>query len=95
MLLGDAVVLQLDEEVVAPEDVLQPARLLQRGLVVAGEQRLQHLAAEAAGGGDDALAVVVEELPVDLGLDVVALEEGPARELDQVAVAGVVLGQQR
>ena len=95
VLRGDAVVLQLDEEVVAPEDVLQLAGLLQRGLEVAGEQRLQHVPTEAAGAGDDAFAVVGEDLPVDLRLAVVALEERAARELDQVAVAGVVLGEQR
>ena len=35
-----------------------------------------------------------ERLPVDPGLVVVALHEGPAGQLDEVAVAGVVLGQQ-
>jgi hypothetical protein len=35
--------------------------------------------------------VVLEELPVDAGLVVVALEEGTARELDEVAVARVGL----
>ena len=94
VLLGDAVVLQLDEEVVAPEDVLEPAGLLERAVEVAVQQRLQHVAAEAPGGGDDAFGVVGQQLPVDLGLAVVALEERPARELDQVPVAGVVLGQQ-
>ncbi len=38
LLVAEAVVLQLDEEVVAPEDVLQPRRALQRALVVALEQ---------------------------------------------------------
>ena len=90
-----AVVLQLDEQVVAPEDVLQPAGLLQRALLVALQQRLQDVAAEAAGGGDEALVVLREQLPVEARLVVVALEEGPAGELDQVAVADVVLGQQR
>ena len=60
---------------------------------VGPDERLQHVAAEAAGGGDDALAVLVEELPVDLRLAVVALQEGPAGELDEVAVAVIVLGQ--
>ena len=78
------VVLQLDEEVVAPEDVLQPggaALCLGR---VAGEQRLQHDPAEAAGGGDDALVVALEQLPVDPGLVVVALEVGGRGQLHQV-----------
>ncbi len=85
-----AVVLQLDEEVVAPEDLLQPAGLLQRALLVALQQRLQDMTAEAAGGGDQALAVLGEQLPVEARLVVVALEEGLRREVDEVAVADVV-----
>src|SRR5581483_6283231 len=95
VLQRDAVVLQLDEQLVAPEDLLELACLVQSGFEVAVDQRLQHVATEAAGGRDHAVAVVGEHLPVDLGLAVVALEEPPARELDQVAVAGVVLRQQR
>ena len=92
-LLGDAVVLQLDEEVVAPEDLLEPAGLRQRLVEPVGQQALEHVAAEAAGGGDDPPAVLGEQVPVDLGLAVVALEEGPRRELDEVLVALVVLRQ--
>ena len=47
-LLGEAVVLQLDEEVVAPEDVLEARRGLERARLVAVEQQLQHEPAEAA-----------------------------------------------
>ena len=38
--------------------------------------------------------VALQQLPVQAGLVVVALEEGQAGQLDQVAVAGVALGQQ-
>ena len=93
LLLGDAVVLQLDEEVVGPEDVAQAGRLVAAGLVALVHQRLQDVPAQAAGGDDQALLVVLEDLPVDLGLHVVALEERPARELDEVLVADVGLGQ--
>ena len=79
VLVGDPVVLQLDEEVVAPEDLLQAPGLGQRTRLVAGHERLQDVAAEAAGGGDHALAVAVEQLPVEAGLVVVALEERQAR----------------
>ena len=88
MLVRDAVVLELDEEVVAPEDVLEPARDGERTGFVVLQQRLEHLATEAAGRRDDPLVVVLEQLPVHLGLLVVALEVRAARELDQVAVAG-------
>ena len=93
VLLGDAVVLELDEEVVAPEDLLEAAGLLERLVEAVGEQALEHVAAEAAGGGDDAAAVLGEQLPVDLRLAVVALEERPRRQLDEVPVALVRLRQ--
>ena len=88
VLIGDAVVLELDEEVVATEDVLEPPRDGARAGLVVLEQRLEHLAAEAARGRDDPFVVVLEQLPVHLGLLVVALEVGAAGELDQVLVAG-------
>ena len=44
----EAVVLQLDEEVVAAEDVLEAARGFERGLLVAREDQLRDEAAEAA-----------------------------------------------
>ncbi len=89
------VVLQLDEQVVPAEDLLQPAGLLQRALLVTLQQRLQHVAAEAAGGGDEPVVVLLEQLPVHPRLVVVTLEEREAGELDEVAIALVVLGQQR
>ena len=92
----DAVVLQLDEEVVAAEDVLEARRGFERGLVlVAGEDELRHEAAEASGRRGDALVVALEQLPVAAGLVVVAVEVRGARDLDEVAVALVRLGEHR
>jgi hypothetical protein len=94
VLLGEAVVLQLDEEVVLAEDVLEPGG---QGLglrPVVGQQGLEHHAAQAAGGGDQALVVALEQLPVEPGLVVVALEVGGRGQLQQVAVALDRLGQQ-
>ena len=70
----------------------RPATATRAGFVVL-EQRLQHLTAEAAGRRDDPLVMVLEQLPVHLGLLVVALEVRAARELDQVPVAGERLGE--
>jgi hypothetical protein len=95
VLRGQPVVLQLHEQVVAAEDVLQAPGLGHRALHVPLEQRLEHVPAQAARGGDETLGVVGQRLPVDPGLVVVALEERPAGQLDQVAVAGAGLGQQR
>jgi len=94
MLGADAVVLQLHVQRVAPEDVLQASGPAAGLVVVAGQQGLLNHAAEAPGGGCQALGVVGEHLPVHPGLVVVALEEGPAGQLEQVAVAGVAVGQQ-
>ena len=77
-----------------PEDVLEPAGQRLGPDAVVGEQRLEDDAAEAAGRGDQALVVALEQLPVDAGLVVVALEVGGRRQLEQVAVAVVGLGQQ-
>ena len=49
---------------------------------------------ETAGGRDEPVVVLLEQLPVDLRLVVVALEEREARQLDEVLVARLVLGQQ-
>ena len=94
MLLSDAVILDLDEEVVATEDVLQACGLLERTLLVAVQQRLQHVTAEATARRDQAIGVLLEQLPVHAGLVVIALHERERRELDEVLVALVVLCQQ-
>ena len=92
----EAVVLELDEEVVAAEDVLEAGGAARSAsLLVARQQGLEHHAAEAAGGGDEPVVVALEQLPVDAGLVVVALEVGGRRELHEVAVALGRLGQQR
>ena len=94
VLLGQAVVLDLDEQVALAEDVLESTgQHLGLDLVV-GQQGLEHDAAEAAGGGDEALGVALEQLPVEPGLVVVALEVGGRRQLEEVAVALVRLGQE-
>jgi predicted ABC-type transport system involved in lysophospholipase L1 biosynthesis ATPase subunit len=88
------VVLQLHEQVVLAEDVLEPSRLLEGLALVALQQRLQHVPAEATGGGHQPLVVARQQVPVHARLVVVALEEGEAGQLDEVLVADVVLGQQ-
>ncbi len=82
-----AVILELDEEVLAPEDVLEPRRRGERGLVVTLQDQLRDEAAEAATRRDDALVVLLEQLPVAARLVVVAVEVRGAVDLDEVAVA--------
>ena len=73
---------------------LQAGGVADGALDVAPQQGLAHHAAQAAGGGDDALFVALEQLPVEPGLVEVPLEEGGRRQLDEVLVAGGGLGQQ-
>ena len=88
-------VLELDVDLVAAEDLLEPVEL---GLGVGGAallERLADAAGEAAGERDQSRAVGLEELPVDARLVVVALEVAERREADEVRVALVRLRQQR
>ena len=87
VLLGQAVVLQLDEEVVAAEDLLEARGRGEGAVVVVLEEPLAHRAAEAAGRGDEALVVALEQLEVDAGLVVEAVEVRARRHLDEVVVA--------
>jgi hypothetical protein len=104
LLGGDAVVLDLDEEVVPPEDVLELGGGGQSSVEVAGlgagvlfeavvgAEELGHQATETAGGGDHTLRVLGQQLEVHPRLVVVALEERPRGQLHQVLVAGLVFG---
>jgi hypothetical protein len=53
------------------------------------------MTAEASGRRHQPAGVALEHLPIDPGLVVVALEERDARQLDEVPVPLVALGQQR
>ena len=64
-LLGDAVVLELEEEAVGAQDVAVVAGDLAREVPVLGLERLGDLAAEARGEADEPLAVAREVLAVD------------------------------
>ncbi len=103
---GDAVVLQLDEEVAAAEDVLIHGGGVASGRVVPdlaqvaflgggvwGEQ-LGDVAAEASGGGDDPGGMRREQLDVHPRLVVEALEIRLRRQGHEVSVPGLVDGEE-
>ena len=94
LLFGQAVVLDLDEEVLPPEDVLQAGGPALGLHLVAGQQGLEHHPAQAAGGGDQPAVMALEQLPVQPGLVVVPLQVGGRGQLQEVAVALDGLGQQ-
>ena len=88
-------VLHLDVGGVLAEDLDEPVHLRRS---VGGPGLLERLAdpsGEAAGERDQPLGVGLEQLPVDARLVVVTLEVAGRGELDQVGVAGVVLGEER
>ena len=93
-LLGDAVVLELQEEAVLAEDVAVLAGELAGQLPVVHLERLGDLAAEAGRHADQALAVLREVLAVDARLVVVAVDVGVGDQPAQVLVAGHVRRQQ-
>ncbi len=92
-LLRDRVVLDLDV-VVVPEDVEVVLEHLARLVLVLLEDRLQHLALQAARRRDEPLRVLAQLLAVDPRLVVVALRVGERGQLDEVAVPRHVLREQ-
>ena len=78
-----------------PKMLLEPRRRLQRGLGLVLQDQLRHETAEAARRRADALVMALEQLPVAARLVVVAVEVRGARDLDEVAVALVRLGEHR
>ena len=94
VLVGDLVVLELEEEAVRAQDVRVRARDTPRGLPVVHLQRAGDLAVEARGQADQPRAVLGEVVAVDARLVVVAVDVGIGHDAAQVLVAGPVLGQQ-
>ena len=88
-------VLQLDVHRVAPVDLHQPVELHPGARVVVLQQRLVDAAREAARERDQPAGVALQQLEVDAGLVVEALEVAEGDELDEVVVAGRRLGDQR
>jgi hypothetical protein len=93
-LLGDAVVLDLDEVVLAPEDVDEPRGRLAGVLPAVVEQVLGHERRQAAREADQAPRMAGERLQVRPRLVVEALQVGVAHELQEVLVALDVPGQE-
>ena len=88
-----AVIHQLEEVVVRPEDLPPPRGRLQRLAVLAQPQPGLHLTGRAAGGGDDAGGVLGDDLGVHpRPLAQLTLERGQRRQPEQVAQPGRVLG---
>ena len=89
-----AVVLDLDEEVPLAEGLVVPhGQVLGLGHAIV-QQQLREFGANTSRQADQPLAVLCEDLLVDPGLVVIALEIRPRREPKQIAKAGAVARQQ-
>ena len=89
----EAVLLQL--QVVAVEHLPAPVRQRDRVVPPAVQEEAVHLAGVAAGEGDDARAVLLQQLPVHPRSVVVAFQVGFGHERQQVVVPLSVAGEQR
>ena len=94
LLLLDALVLHLEEEVARAEDVAQAGGRLERRLRLLDLQRARHFAFQAAAQADQALRVLREQLLVDARPVVEAFGVAGRRQLDQVLPPLVRLGEQ-
>ena len=94
LLLLDALVLHLEEEVVRAEDVAQPRRRFERRPRLLHLERARDLALEAAAQADEALRVLGQQLLVDARPVVEPFGVAGRHQLDQVLVAFVGLGEQ-
>ena len=94
VLLGDLVVLELEEEAVRAQDVGVRPGDAPRRLPVVGLERPGDLAVEARRQADEPRAVLGEVVAVDARLVVVAVDVGVGDDAAQVLVARPVLRQQ-
>ena len=82
LLLGQAVVLDLDEEVLLSQDLSIPARGLAGGLLVSAQEVMAHLRAVATTEHDEAVLVPAQKLKIYSRPVVKAFEVGPGGELN-------------
>ena len=93
-LLGNAVVLQLQIEVVPAQDLLHGQGVFLGPLIVAADQAAGNFSGQAGGKADKALRMPAQQVQVDAGLDIEPVHKGLAHQVRQVPVTGLVLTQQ-
>jgi len=93
--LRDAVLLQLDKEVLAAEHVHVPAQPLVCFFLLALIEQLGNLSAETACGGNHALRMGGEKIVINTRAVVVAVEMGVRADLQQIPIAGEIARQQQ
>ncbi len=95
LLLGDAVVLELEVEVARPEQVAVVADHLPGTVAVPRQEQARGLGGEAAGERGEPLGVLGQELLVGAGPVVEPLDAGVGDDLQEVPVAGLVPRDER
>ena len=93
-LLGQPVILELEEEPILAQDVPVLPRERPGEIPVVHFERPRDLPVEAGRQPDQALAVLRNVLPIDPGLVVVAVEVRVGDETAQVSIADQIRGQQ-
>ena len=91
---GQAVVLQLQEIIIASKETVVLFGQFLRPFVVSLLKLPLHLAGQAGGQADQALVVLLQGLEIHPGLPVKALCKAGGHNFHQVPVAGIVLGQE-
>ncbi len=94
LVLVEAVVLEFEEEIVFAEEVRVFVGEAAGFVVAVGEEGFVDVAAKAGRERDQAFGVAAEQVLIDAGLVVEAFEIGGGDELDEVAVALLVLAEE-
>jgi hypothetical protein len=94
VVLIEIVILNFQEEVFLAEDFGVFAGHLAGFVVLIFEERFVDVAAEAGREADEAFGVLLKELFIDAGLVVETVEVAGGDELDEIAVAVLILGEE-
>ena len=90
----DAMVLKLQIEPVRTEHFTQPQSVFPGALVILVEKGLRDGAAQAGGQGDKPLMALLQQLQIDAGLSVEAMQKGFRNHVAQVLIALLVFAEQ-
>jgi hypothetical protein len=94
LVLFEAVVLNLEEEIVLAEELAVVVGEAFGFVAFFVEDGFVNVAAEAGGEADEAFGVLGEEVFIDAGLVVEAFEAGGGNEVDEVAIAFLVFAEE-
>jgi len=93
-LLGQAVLLQLQVEILRPERLLEPVHRRARPRQLIFQNPLRDFARQAAGERQQPFPVFRQQFLVNARLVIIPLRMRPGGQLDQVPIAGFIPGQQ-